>query len=139
MPVAIVAAATLDPGATDAIRLFGLTFHSATILSTVLAGAAVVGLGLFARWRITAGVPRRAQLAWETAMSAVERRASYEMPIGCSTAEFARAGSCRWSLSVTKGAWRRFARDPVWRRRFSVRSKGPEPGVPGWRISPNKP
>jgi F-type H+-transporting ATPase subunit a len=50
----------------------GITLNIDDIVSTVVAGVVVIGLGLFIRARATAGVPGRAQLAWETIVGGVQ-------------------------------------------------------------------
>jgi F-type H+-transporting ATPase subunit a len=52
----------------------GLTFHVDTILATVVAGILIIAAGLFVRRRLSARTPTRAQLAWETIVSAAERQ-----------------------------------------------------------------
>lgn len=50
----------------------GLTFHLDTIWSTAIAGAILVGLGLYMRRSITHGVPSKLQLVWEGVVDYVE-------------------------------------------------------------------
>lgn len=57
-----------------AVTFGGFTFHVNTILATVVAGAVVLGAGLYVRRRATAGVPGKAQLAWEVVIGAIERQ-----------------------------------------------------------------
>jgi F-type H+-transporting ATPase subunit a len=59
--------------AAHATTFAGLTFHVDTILATVVAGILVIAAGLLVRRRLSAHAPTRAQLAWETVVSAVER------------------------------------------------------------------
>lgn len=54
--------------------IWGLTFNLDTIWSTAVAGAILVGLGLYMRFRITHGVPSKLQLAWEGVVDYVERQ-----------------------------------------------------------------
>jgi F-type H+-transporting ATPase subunit a len=55
-------------------KVLGLTLNMDTILGTVVAGAIVVGAGLFLRSRVTAGVPSRTQLVFETVTDTVEQQ-----------------------------------------------------------------
>jgi F-type H+-transporting ATPase subunit a len=57
-----------------ATTVAGLTFHVDTIAATVVAGVLVVAAGLSLRRQLSAHSPTRAQLAWETVVSAVERQ-----------------------------------------------------------------
>jgi F-type H+-transporting ATPase subunit a len=52
----------------------GLTFNIDTIWSTLVAGAVVVGLGLWMRSKVTSGVPSRIQIIWETIVETVTRQ-----------------------------------------------------------------
>lgn len=56
------------------VTVWGLTFHVDTILATLIAGAIVVGLGLYMRARITHGVPSKLQLFWEVIVDLVENQ-----------------------------------------------------------------
>jgi len=47
-------------------EIFGLTINLDVVLSSLLAGAIVLGLGFALRSRITSGVPGKLQLFWET-------------------------------------------------------------------------
>jgi F-type H+-transporting ATPase subunit a len=80
------AAATINPGEHVEGELFGLTFNIDTIISTVVAAAVVIGLGLFVRAKITAGVPNGTQLAFETIVKQV--RDQVEQFIGIRIAPF---------------------------------------------------
>lgn len=71
---ALAAASRFDIGVHDTITLGGATFNTDTIAASLVAGIVVVGLGLYVRLRTTSGVPRRAQLLWETLVSATERQ-----------------------------------------------------------------
>jgi F-type H+-transporting ATPase subunit a len=52
--------------------LFGMTIDLDIVWSTVLAGAIVVGIGLFMARRATSGMPGKMQLLWETIVEQVE-------------------------------------------------------------------
>jgi F-type H+-transporting ATPase subunit a len=56
-----------------------LTFNIDTIWTTVLAGAIVIGLGLFVRSRITSGVPNGVQLFWETVVGGLQDQVEANM------------------------------------------------------------
>lgn len=66
--------AALELGTHEMTEVFGVGLHLGTIRASVVAGLVVVALGLWARFTATAGVPGRLQLAWETAVSAVDHR-----------------------------------------------------------------
>lgn len=72
--VAGAAVGAIEPGARDAVSVFGWTLHPATVVSTVVAGAVVIAFGLLARRHLSVGDPGRLQLLWETVISAVENR-----------------------------------------------------------------
>jgi F-type H+-transporting ATPase subunit a len=52
----------------------GLTFNIDTMLSTVIAGSVVIGLGLWLRRSVTNEVPGKLQLAWEALVSWVNEQ-----------------------------------------------------------------
>jgi F-type H+-transporting ATPase subunit a len=58
-------------GVTPTVHVFGLTINIYDVISAVIAGVIVIGLGLAVRIRITTGVPGRMQLAFETISDAV--------------------------------------------------------------------
>lgn len=70
----LAAAGRIDIGVHDTITFGGATFNTDTIAASLVAGIVVVGLGLYVRLRTTSGVPNRAQLLWETLVSATERQ-----------------------------------------------------------------
>lgn len=70
----LMAAGSVEVGQHPTAQLFGLTFNIDTIVTTVMAGAIVVGLGLFMRARATSGVPSGLQLAFEAVTGYVERQ-----------------------------------------------------------------
>jgi F-type H+-transporting ATPase subunit a len=82
-----VLAVTVTVGDHITRRLFGQTFNIDDIISTVVAGLILIGLGLFVRARATSGVPGKLQRAFETIVDAVERQVDSSMgdagrPIG---------------------------------------------------------
>jgi F-type H+-transporting ATPase subunit a len=56
---------TIDAGHHPTFTLFGLTFNSDTITSTVVAAVIVVVFGFVLRSQVTDGVPGKVQLLWE--------------------------------------------------------------------------
>jgi F-type H+-transporting ATPase subunit a len=77
-------AADISPGEHVTGTLWGMTFNLDTIWSTAIAGAIVIGLGLFVRWKVTSGKPTRTQLFFETVTSQVEGQV--ETTLGIKTA-----------------------------------------------------
>ena len=86
MSASVLAVENIEIGEHITWTVFGLTFNVDTILSTVVAGAIVVGLGLWMRKRITAKKPNGVQLLWETVTDQVERQV--ESTLGIRTAPF---------------------------------------------------
>jgi F-type H+-transporting ATPase subunit a len=52
-------------------KVFGINLNLDTIWTTGIAGAIVLGLGFYMRSRMTAGVPGKLQLFWETIVGAI--------------------------------------------------------------------
>lgn len=67
-------------------HVFGVTLHGDTIISTLVAGAIVIALGLFVRSRISARQPNRTQIFFETVTEQVEQQVDDTM--GIKTAPF---------------------------------------------------
>jgi F-type H+-transporting ATPase subunit a len=67
-------------------HVFGLTLNGDTIISTVVAGLIVIGLGLWVRQRISVTQPGRLQLFFETVNAQVEQQVADTM--GIRTAPF---------------------------------------------------
>src|SRR5262245_8840629 len=86
MSASVLAVENIEIGEHITWTVFGLTFNVDTILSTVVAGAIVVGLGLYVRKRITAKTPNRVQLFWETVTDQVEKQV--DSTLGLKTAPF---------------------------------------------------
>jgi F-type H+-transporting ATPase subunit a len=63
-----------------ATNVAGVALNLGTVRSSAIAAAVVIGVGLWARHRVTAGRPGPVQLAWETAVGVIDRR----MPSGSS-------------------------------------------------------
>ncbi len=81
-PVAI----NVEVGAHIEWHLFGMTFDVDTILGTLVAGAIIIGLGLWMRRRASVRQPNGLQLFFETVVSEVE--AQVEESLGIKTAPF---------------------------------------------------
>jgi len=79
-------AGDIEPGLHHTATLFGLTFNVDTILSTVVAGLIVIGLGLWVARKVSAKAPSRTQLAFETITGQVESQV--EGTLGIKTAPF---------------------------------------------------
>jgi F-type H+-transporting ATPase subunit a len=67
-----VLAVTIDIGTHITWKVFGQTINVDTVLSTLVAGAIVLGIGFYLRAKATSGVPGRLQLAVETILNAVD-------------------------------------------------------------------
>ena len=70
---ALILAGEINVGNHPRTSLFGLTVNSDTVISTLLAGAILIGLGLYMRSRITeTGVPGKLQLGFEGLVNYIE-------------------------------------------------------------------
>jgi F-type H+-transporting ATPase subunit a len=81
-----VAIGTIEIGNHITRTVFGLTFNIDTITGTLIAGAIVIGLGCWIRFKITSGVPSGTQLFYETVVGAVEGQV--ESTMGLTVAPF---------------------------------------------------
>ncbi len=81
-----VLAADIGIGQHIVWKIGGLSFNDDTILATLIAGAIVVGFGLWVRAKATAGVPKGPQLVFESVTGSVERQV--ESTMGVRTAPF---------------------------------------------------
>lgn len=89
---AVLAESTIEIGVHPTVTFLGLTFNVDTIISTVVAGIIVLGLGFWLRSKVTStGVPSRVQIFWETLTKAISdqvesmmgvRIAPYTVPLG---------------------------------------------------------
>lgn len=61
-------------GGGPTFKLLGLTVNKYDVVATAVAGLLVIGIGLAVRVRITAGVPSKMQLAFETISEAISRQ-----------------------------------------------------------------
>jgi F-type H+-transporting ATPase subunit a len=92
MSTVVLAKTTIEVGVHPTVTFLGLTFNIDTIISTVVAGIIVLGLGFWLRSKVTStGVPSRVQLFWETLTKAITdqvesmmgvRIAPYTVPLG---------------------------------------------------------
>jgi F-type H+-transporting ATPase subunit a len=71
--------ASITVGSHTTWRVFGQTIDVDTVLSTLVAGAIVLGLGFYLRAKATSGVPGRLQLAFETIVRAIDRQVDSSM------------------------------------------------------------
>ena len=76
-----VLAAEITVGEHPRMNLFGLEVNRDTLISTLVAGAILIGLGLFMVSRITDGVPGKLQLAFEGLVDYVEEQVESSMGI----------------------------------------------------------
>ena len=83
---AVVLASEIHVGEHPRMSLFGLEINRDTFVSTLVAGAILVGIGLFMVSRITEGVPGKLQLAFEGLVKYVEEQV--ESAMGIRTAPF---------------------------------------------------
>jgi F-type H+-transporting ATPase subunit a len=67
-------ASAISIGNASTIKLLGLTVNKYDIISSLVAGVLVIGIGLLVRARITAAVPGRMQLAFEAISNAVSNQ-----------------------------------------------------------------
>ena len=76
-----VVAATIDVGTHPHVKILGLTINSDTVLTTLIAGAIVIGLGLYMRVRAQSGVPSKLQLIFELIVDSVNKQVDESMGI----------------------------------------------------------
>jgi F-type H+-transporting ATPase subunit a len=87
MTETILAEAKIEVGAHHHATWLGLTVNTDTIISTAIAGAVVIALAFFLRYKITStGVPNGVQLFWEAIT--VQMRGQIEAAIGMRIAPF---------------------------------------------------
>ena len=70
--LSLVASGEINVGTHPRVSILGLGVNSDTVLSTVVAGAILIGLGLYMRSQITAGVPGKLQVGFEGLVGYVE-------------------------------------------------------------------
>jgi F-type H+-transporting ATPase subunit a len=81
-----VAAGEIEIGQHITVTIGGYTFNVDTILGTVIAGAIVVGLGLYVARKVSARKPNKVQIVFETVTVAV--RNQVESTMGIQTAPY---------------------------------------------------
>ncbi|MDX6226257.1 MAG: F-type H+-transporting ATPase subunit a [Frankiales bacterium] len=81
MIASMVIAADIKVGEHPIWNIGGFAIHSDTLISTLVAGAILVGLGLWMRRTITAGVPGKLQLAFEGLTKYIEDLVEQSMGI----------------------------------------------------------
>jgi F-type H+-transporting ATPase subunit a len=86
MSASVLAETNIEIGEHIQWTIFGWTFNVDTILATIVAGAIVVGAGLYVRKKVTAKKPNGVQLLWETVTDQVEKQV--ESTLGLRTAPF---------------------------------------------------
>jgi F-type H+-transporting ATPase subunit a len=64
----------IEVGVHTTATFLGMTFNADTIVATLVAGAVVLGLGLYMANRASHGVPSKLQLAFETVTDAVQKQ-----------------------------------------------------------------
>src|SRR3978361_2001063 len=79
-------AITIEVGEHIEWKVFGLTLNGDTITATLIAGAVLIGLGLYMRRKISVGKPSGLQLFFETVTEQVD--AQVESSLGLKTAPF---------------------------------------------------
>lgn len=78
----LVAATPAIPEPHITARFAGITLYTDEIVATVIAGAIVIGLGLYVRAKLTSGVPGKLQLAFETIVDWVSTQVESSMGEG---------------------------------------------------------
>ncbi|MGQ0623708.1 MAG: F0F1 ATP synthase subunit A [Sporichthyaceae bacterium] len=68
----VVLAAEIEVGKHHKVTIGGVELHIDTIATTCIAGAIVIGLGLWLRNTVTSGVPSKIQLLWESVVGWVQ-------------------------------------------------------------------
>jgi len=75
----VVVAADIEVGKHHKISIGGVEFHIDTIATTCIAGAIVLGLGLWLARTATSGVPSKIQLFWEAVVGWVQGEVNSSM------------------------------------------------------------
>jgi F-type H+-transporting ATPase subunit a len=79
MTPGVLAVTSIPVGDHITTRFLGLTINLDDVISTIVAGVIVIGLGLLVRARLTTGVPGRLQLAFEAIVRGVENQVEGSM------------------------------------------------------------
>jgi F-type H+-transporting ATPase subunit a len=77
----VLAAEQIEPGHHPTAQLFGLTFNTDTILSTVIAGVILLALGLYMARKASAGKPSKLQLIFEMLVEWVQGQVNEQMGV----------------------------------------------------------
>jgi F-type H+-transporting ATPase subunit a len=72
-------AADIEVGHHKTTEFLGLTFNVDTVISTLVAGLIVLGVGLYMARRASSGRPSKLQLAFETIVDAIEKQVASSM------------------------------------------------------------
>ncbi|MGA3214789.1 MAG: F0F1 ATP synthase subunit A [Acidimicrobiales bacterium] len=67
-------AGAISVGNAQTVKLLGLTVNKYDVISALVAGVTVIAIGLAVRVHITAGVPGKAQLAFETIVNGISHQ-----------------------------------------------------------------
>jgi F-type H+-transporting ATPase subunit a len=104
MSAVVLAENTIEIGVHPTVTFLGLTFNVDTIVSTVVAGIVVIGLGLLLRSQITStGVPSRVQIFWETITKTIHDQV--ESMMGVRVAPYAVPLSVALFLFILTSNW----------------------------------
>lgn len=115
----LAAEQTVTVGEHPEWHFLGLTFNVDTIISTAIAAAIILGMGLYLAWKASSGVPSGLQLTFETVTEQIEQQV--EDQIGIRTAPFVVPLAitlfffiliANW-LSILPHAWEHYIRPPT--------------------------
>jgi F-type H+-transporting ATPase subunit a len=119
MSAALAPQANIQVGDHPHFHLFGIAFDTDTVISTVVAGAIVVGLGLYMARSATSGVPSRLQLFFESVVEYVESQVSPELRttapfvVPLAVVIFVFILICNWLAIFASGKSKEFAPPPT--------------------------
>jgi len=80
-PQLVLAAEQIQPGHHPTAKLFGLTFNTDTLISTLVAGLILLGLGLYMARGASVGRPTKLQLIFEVLVDWVQGQVSEQMGV----------------------------------------------------------
>ncbi len=112
-------AANITVGDHPHFSFLGLAFDTDTVISTVVAGAIIVVLGLYMARRAQAGVPSKLQLVFETVVERVEEqvapdlRAKFPFVVPLAVVLFLFILTCNWFALFATGKSKEFAPPPT--------------------------
>lgn len=78
----VLASSNIQVGQHLTVRVGSITLYSDDIISTVIAGAILIGIGFYLRSRLTSGVPGKLQLAFETIVEWINTQVESSMGEG---------------------------------------------------------